>query len=172
MSLKDLYNRIINNGVRENTSFSLLNKLRVFNNAILAVFFINVFYDVIGLVQQYTAAVAVTSFCLFSMVIAFILVGKGKYKVGFHFTILSSLIFLCGFTILFGGANSSYYYFLFMPVAVNILFDSLIVTISYFLVSTFLMVVNVYYFNHYKPYYDIEEWMGYFSYPIFFSPVC
>ena len=170
MSAKSLYNKIINNGVRAGTSFSLLNKLRVFNSAILAVFFINVFYDVVGLVQSYFAAVAVTTFCLLSMMFSFLLVRKGKYLIGFHFTIISALIFLSGFTILFGGANSSYYYFLFVPVAANILFDSLIVTISYFTISTLLMIVNVYYFNHFKPYYNIEEWMGYFSYPnIFFA---
>jgi phosphoserine phosphatase RsbU/P len=82
---------------------------------------------------------------------------------------LSAFFFLSGFTFLFGGANSSYYFLLFVPVACNILFDRLSVTVVYMISTALLMILNVYWFSHFKPYYDIEEWMGTFSYPnIFF----
>jgi len=115
--------KLANTGIEENTPFDLRNKLRVFNNANIAIFFINLFYAFIGLAQHYYIAVGVTLFCSVSNIIAFFLVRAGKYNLSFHFTIWYGYIFLTAFSLLFGGASNSYYYFLFVPVACNICFD-------------------------------------------------
>jgi serine phosphatase RsbU (regulator of sigma subunit) len=73
--------------------------------------------------------------------------------------------FLSAFTFLFGGINNSYYYFLFIPVACNILFDSIKPTIFYAAIGAVCLIFNVYWLNTYPPYYPKQEWMLAFSYP-------
>jgi len=171
MPQNSLIHKLLYNGVYEDTPAYLRNKLRVFNSAISVVFFLNLFYDIIGLIQGYYVAVAITSISLLATVVSFLLAKKRKYGLSFHFTILSAYFILSGFTFLFGGANSSYYFFLFVPVACNILFDKSRITIIYMVSSAVLMMYNVYWFNHNEPYYDIQEWMSTFSYPNMFFVV-
>jgi serine phosphatase RsbU (regulator of sigma subunit) len=160
-----LYKKITSIGITPETPFELRNKLRVFNNANMVIFCISALYSIVGVSQSFFIAVSVTLYSLFSNVLSFILVNAGKYKAAFHYTIWYGFTFLTAFSILFGGVNNSYYYFLFLPVACNILFDDLKTTIVYVVISAILMVGNVYYIDHYEPYYDMEAWMKYFSYP-------
>lgn len=165
MFLIKVLNNLASTGVSENTPFSLRNKLRVFNNAILVISFISAFYCVIGIVQHFNMAVLVTLYSLLSNVVALLLIKFGKYKAAFHYTMWYAYIFLTAFTFLFGGANNSYFYFLFIPVACNIMFDDLRVTLIYVSISACLMIASVYFIDHYAPYYDVQEWMKGFSYP-------
>lgn len=164
--------RVIKNlteaGLYEDTPFSLRNKLKVFNSAILVIFGISTFYSIIGIIQHFWIAVLVTLYSTLSNVLALILVKFGKYNAAFHYTVWYSYIFLTSFTFLFGGANNSYFYFLFLPVACNIMFDSLRVTIIYVSISAVLMIGSVYFIDHYQPYYNLQEWMKSFSYPNLF----
>jgi serine phosphatase RsbU (regulator of sigma subunit) len=160
-----LYQKVTGAGITPNTPFALRNKLRVFNNANLVIFFISALYCTIGLTQGFYIAVAITFYSLISNILSFVFVGAGKYELAFHYTVWYGFTFLTAFSILFGGVNNSYYYFLFLPVACNILFDDLRTTIAYSVISTVLMVVNVYYIDHFEPYYHLESWMKYFSYP-------
>lgn len=123
------------------------------------------FYTVIGVANKYHLAVLLTFFSVFSNVLALFLIHKKKYKIAFHYTMWYAFVFLTAFSVLFGNANNSYYYFLFMPVACNILFDNLKITLFYMLSSAVLMILNVYYIDTYQPYYEIEGWMKIFSYP-------
>jgi serine phosphatase RsbU (regulator of sigma subunit) len=168
--MKTLFHRIENNGITDSTPFEQRNKLRVFNIAILVVFIISLFYTSIGIYNGYMIAVAVTGFSVFSNLLAFLLVKKGYAKAAFHYTMAYAFVFLSAFSFLFGGANNSYYYFLFMPIACNIFFDDIRITLSYLFLSSALMIANVYYIDHFPAHYNIGDWMRYFSYPnIFFA---
>ena len=112
--MKNLLSYIANIGLEKDSPFDLRNKLRVFNNAIIVILFISLFYTIIGIVNHYTAAVTVTFFSLFSNVLALFLISKKKYKIAFHYTMWYAFLFLSAFSFLFGGANNSYYYFLFL----------------------------------------------------------
>ncbi len=162
--IKTLY-KITNIGINDNTPFDLRNKLMVFNNANLVIFFISAFYCSIAIAQSYCIAIAVTAYSMFSNCFAFFLVYKNKYDVAFHYIMWYGFIFLCAFSFLFGRANNSYYYFLFMPVACNIFFDKLKVTVIYLILSAVLMTANVFYIEHFPAHYVLASWMPYFSYP-------
>ncbi|MEO6303777.1 MAG: SpoIIE family protein phosphatase, partial [Bacteroidia bacterium] len=161
----NILHKLGNTGIDQNTPFGLRNKLRVYNNANVTIFFITVFYVVIGLVQHYYVAVGVTFYSLMSSVVALLLVKQGKYKLAFHYTFVYGFTFLSAFTWLFGGASNTYLYFLFIPVACNILFDKRWLTVFYAVLGAVFMIANSYYIQNYKPYYDLEAWMMYFSYP-------
>lgn len=163
--MKKLLLNITNGGINEKTDFHLSNKIRVFNNATVIIFFVSLFYSIIGLINGYYVAELSTAFSCISNVVCLILVRKGKYKLAFHYTMWYSYAFLSAFTLLFGGINNSYYYFLFVPVACNILFDSIKTTIIYASLCAVFMILNVYYINTYQPYYHLEAWMLNFSYP-------
>ncbi|MFL5753707.1 MAG: PP2C family protein-serine/threonine phosphatase [Bacteroidia bacterium] len=163
--MKNFLNKIVNAGITANSTFEERNKLRVFNNANLVIFCISVFYSIIGIYNHYFIAVSVTMFSVLSNVLSFVLVKRGYYRLAFHYTVWYGFVFLSAFSYLFGGANNSYYYFLFMPVAINILFDNLKITLTYLLISAGLMIANVYFIDNYPPHYDVAEWMHYFSYP-------
>jgi phosphoserine phosphatase RsbU/P len=165
MNLGALLNNIANTGINERTPFLLRNKLKVFNNAVLVVFFISLFYCVIGIYQHYWIAVFVTLYSLASNVFSLLLVKHNRYKIAFHYTVWYGFIFLSAFNFLFGGANNSYYYFLFMPVACNIMFDNLRVTLIYVFLCALFMIGSIHYIENYPPHYDMEDWMRTFSYP-------
>ncbi|MBA3666039.1 MAG: SpoIIE family protein phosphatase [Bacteroidetes bacterium] len=164
MGLK-IFNRLANIGIDDTTPFNVRNKLKVFNNAILVILFISLFYCCVGIIQRYWIAVLVTFYSTFSNILSLFLVKKGYYKWAFHYTMWYGYIFLSAFSFLFGGANNSYYYFLFIPVACNIMFDNIRTTLIYVAISAFLMIGSIYYIDHYPPYYDLQEWMRSFSYP-------
>jgi serine phosphatase RsbU (regulator of sigma subunit) len=163
--LKTLLHKIGNIGISENTDFSLATKLRIYNYATVIISLISVFYGVIGIAHQYYLAVAVTVYSILFNFIALVLVKKGFHKVSFHFSMWYAFSFLSAFTFLFGGVNNSYYYFLFVPVACNILFDSLKTTIIYSSLCSVLLIINVHFINNYEAYYSKEQWMLGFSYP-------
>lgn len=137
----------------------------MYNNAVLVILFISLFYCTIGILHHYWIAVCVTLYSVVSNIVSLILVRSGYYRLAFHYTVWYGFIFLSAFNYLFGGANNSYYYFLFMPVACNIMFDNLRITVAYVLLSALFMIASIHYIENYPPHYDLEEWMRTFSYP-------
>lgn len=163
--LKDYYCKIVNIGMYPDLPFTLRNKLRVFNNANFFIFFISLFYGCIGLINGFWIAVCTIIYSMLSNFLAFILVKNRKYNLAFHYTMWYGFTFLTAFSFLFGTSNNSYYYFLFLPVAANILFDKKHIGIIYMLISALLMIANVYYTENYKPHYILEHYFTYLSYP-------
>ena len=163
--MKALLNKFANTGITEKTDFSLVTKLRVYNAALLIITFISFFYGVIGIFNDYVAAVMATVYSIACNITALVLVKKGYHKISFHFSMWYAFTFLSAFTFLFGGINNSYYYFLFIPVACNILFDDLKPTIFYASLGAVCLIINVFWLNTYPPYYPKQEWMLMFSYP-------
>jgi phosphoserine phosphatase RsbU/P len=165
-----IVNKLLNNGVRKDTPYDLRSKLRIFNSAIFICFIINLFYGVVGYVNGYFMAFWVTMVLLALCVLSYVILAKGKYNLAFHITLWLTIVFLSAMTYLFGGANSAYYFFLFVPVAAVIVFDKPAMTIFYFLISTGVLILNIYYVKIFPPYYGILDWMGNFSYlNVFFA---
>ncbi|MBS1636102.1 MAG: SpoIIE family protein phosphatase [Bacteroidetes bacterium] len=160
-----LIERITNLGINHDTPFHLRNKLRVFNTAVVIIICISAFYGGVAVVKHFYYGIAVTAFSVLYNICALLMVRKRHYHVAFHCTMWYGFIFLSAFSILFGRVNNSYYYFLFMPVVCNILFDQHRHTVLYLVTSSIFMVLNVYYIEHYTPYYTLSEWMTYLSYP-------
>lgn len=163
--MPNLLQNIADTGIQSDTPFHLRNKLRVFNNAVMLVLFISLFYLVVGIVNRFYLGVTLTVFSVLSTFLAFYLVSRARYAVAFHYMMWYGFIFLSGFTILFGRINNSYYYFLFMPIAANILFDCLTTMLVYTVISAVMLVANAFYIDHYPPYYVLENWLAYFGYP-------
>jgi serine phosphatase RsbU (regulator of sigma subunit) len=163
--VKKLLSDITNFGITVNTPFSLRNKLRVFNSANLAIFFISIFYCSIGLLNGFHIAAGVTGYSILSTLFSFLLVKKGKADAAFHYMIWFGFFFLTSFSLLFGNTNNSYYYFFFLPVACNILFDNKKIAVSYMLLSALLMTVNIFWIEQYDSYYHIDARLHYLNYP-------
>jgi len=163
--LKQLYHKLANTGISPATPFSLRNKLTVLNNANLFIALVSLFYAGIGFYNGFYLAVVMTFFSFFSTALAFYLIGKGHYTFTFHFMLWYAFIFLSSFSVMFGSINNSHYYFLFLPVAANILFDGWRVTIFYLSVGILLMLASVAFIDHCQPYYKIDPGLIYFGYP-------
>lgn len=165
-----LLQSIARTGIYTDTSFHLRNKLRVFNNAILIIMCVSAFYCVVGFVTHLYYGAFTTLFSVGSTILALVLVKYRRYNLAFHYAMWYGFIFLSLFGVLFGEANSSCYYFLFMPVACSILFDEPKVTVIYFAISALMLIANVLYMDHVPPYYVLPAWLRYFNYPnVFFS---
>lgn len=155
-------------GLTPDSPFALRNKLKVFNIAILAVFIISCFYFVVALSREYYLATIVTSYSTASSLLVFYLVHKTRYSFAYHYAMWYALVFLSAFTFIFGAITNSYYYFLFLPIACNVLFDDKRTINCYFIVSVVAMLVNVVLLDYVKPYYNVddsERWLGYPNIP-------
>lgn len=166
--MKHLFSRIINLGLTADDSFVLRNRLRVFNTALVTILLISCFYFVAAVAKSYTMATWVTVYSILSMIICLWLISKRKFTMAFHFGMWYGFIFLTAFTFIFGTVTNSHYYFLFLPVATNIIFDSRKVIITYFIATVIIMLANVWMMDFIPPYYnvsDIERWFGYPNIP-------
>jgi serine phosphatase RsbU (regulator of sigma subunit) len=159
-----MLNRFLRLGIRPDLSFQQQNKLRVFNTACFLVLVICLFYLVFGLVSEFYWAVLVSAFFISSILISSVLVWYRKYNFAFHLALICGFIFVSAFTLLFGAQSKSYFYFLFMPVATTILFDSMKIMVKYMVVSAIFLVTNVAVVEHLPSYYDVSG-LWYFWYP-------
>lgn len=162
--MKNFLRSIVHSGIDEQTPFGLRNKLRVLNSATLVVFCIVLFYGITALVNHVYLAAIITLFSHASNIACFLLVRRGHYKAAFHYAMAYGFIFLSSFSFMFGTLNNSYYYFLFMPIVANIFFEKTSVAVVYLFLSAVMMITNVYYIDHYPPYYAFSSWMYFFSY--------
>jgi phosphoserine phosphatase RsbU/P len=163
--VRALLHKIARTGVRPDTPFHLRNKITVLNNANLLITFISIFYTVVGAYYEYYLAIVFTFFSIFSTTLAFFMLHRGRYRFVFHYIMWYGCIFLASFSYLFGGLNNSHYYFLFMPVACNILFDELKPTLIYLFVAILLMLASVAYIDYCEPYYPMDADLKPFGYP-------
>jgi sigma-B regulation protein RsbU (phosphoserine phosphatase) len=151
-----LYRKFLNNGVTENLNFSQKNKIRIFNSANVYMFIISLFYTAVGFAIQ-LPFVAILSFlaCIFIATGAYI-ISKGKYLFAFHFIFIYSFVYVSVFVLFFGLKTNSYLYYLFMPVACNILFDNLHTTLKYFVASLIMVAVLLLYLDNHDPIYKVH----------------
>lgn len=156
--------RLLNLGIYPEQDFHQTNKLRVFNSACLFVLCVSCFYFVYGTFSGFYLAELMSLFLFLMLVLSLYLISKRRYSVGFHLGLISSFIFISSFTLLFGDESKSYYYFLFMPVASTIFFDSRSTSIKYLLVSIVCLLSNVAYAEFLPPYYSVKD-LWYFGYP-------
>jgi len=163
--LKKPFHKIARTGITSETSFDFRNKLTVLNNANILIFLVSVFYAGIGFYNGFYLAVVLTFFSFFSTILGFILIAKGHYKFVFHYMMVYAIVFLSSFSYFFGGVNNSHYYFLFLPVACNILFNDLKTNVFYLCLGILIMLANVAFIDHFEPYYKVDGDLKYFGYP-------
>ncbi len=159
-----MINRLLQLGLHPALSFQQQNKIRVFNTActlVLAIFF---FYFVFALLSGFYLAVGISVFFIATIIAALYLVHLRRYSAAFHTGVISSFVFLNGYTLLFGNDSKSYIYFLFMPVACTILFDRINTILKYVALSTLCLLLNVFFIETLPPYYRLGD-MWYFGYP-------
>lgn len=155
-------------GLTPDSPFALRNKLKVFNIAVFAILLISCFYLFVALLNDYHLSTAVTVYSVLSCLIILYLVSRKRYLFAFHFGLWYGLIFLSAFSFIFGSVTNSHYYFLFLPIACNILFDNPRTVSIYFVTSVVVMLFSVYLMDHVEPYYkveDTERWLGYPNVP-------
>ncbi len=154
--MRQLYNKLLNNGVHEGLNFSLQNKIRIFNSANFYMFIISIFYTAVGFAIQ-LAFIGFLSFltCVFIAIGAYF-ISKRKYTFAFHFVIIYAFAYIAMFVLLFGLKTSSYLYYLFIPVACNILFDKLLTTLKYFIASLVLVGFLIMYLDTHAPLYKVD----------------
>lgn len=159
-----MFGRLLHLGIYPELDFHEKNKLKVFNSACLFALCVSCFYFVYGTLSGFYLAELMSLFLFLMLVLSLYFVSKRRYRTGFHLGVISSFIFISSFTLLFGDESKSYYYFLFMPVASTILFDSRNTSVKYLLVSIVCLLSNVAYAEFLPPYYDVHN-MWYFGYP-------
>lgn len=165
--MRKLFNSIIQIGLRPDLPFSQQNKIRIFNTASLFIAFICIFYTLVGLAQQRYITVVFT-FSEFSLLVfGFYLIHQRKYNTGFHFGLITGLLFLCAYALLFGEKSQTHIYLLFMPIVGIILFDSFTTIFVYFVTSAILLAASKMMFQLFEPYYsynsiiDTIGWMNF-----------
>jgi len=163
--LKKLLHKIAHTGITPAISFDLRNKLTVLNNANILITLVSIFYMAVGFYNGFYLAVVLTLFSFFSTTLAFVFIARGYHTFVFHYMMFYAIVFLSSFSYLFGGLNNSHYYFLFLPVACNILFGDLRVTLTYLVVGILVMLVNVLFIDYCEPYYKVKEDLRLFGYP-------
>lgn len=156
--------KLLNSGIHPDLSFPQKNKISVFNTACTIVMGISSFYLIYGLVRCYYLAAFVSVFFMVSIITSMYLISIRRYSAAFHVGLICSFIFLTAFTLLFGSESKAYFYFLFMPVASTILFDSFKISLRYIAVSVLCLLLNVTFTEYSSPYYDVHG-LWYFSYP-------
>jgi serine phosphatase RsbU (regulator of sigma subunit) len=168
LCMKNVFARIVNLGVLESDTFVLRNRLRVFNTALIAILLISCFYFAAAVLKYYVVATWITVYSVLSMIICLWLVSKRRFSFAFHFGMWYGFIFLSAFTFIFGHVTNSHYYFLFLPIVTNILFDNRRVIVTYFIATVLIMLTNVWLMDNFPPYYkvsEIERWFGYPNIP-------
>lgn len=154
---KKFWHKITNRGVTPYLDFNVRNKIRIFNSSIFVIGSIYIFYTLVGCIRrQYLAASltfiawGISAFCLYLM-------RKRKYEFAYHITASLGIIFLFTFSLLYGEANSTYIFFLFIPVAALVLFDNFKVCLIYFILTLISIVTVKYLFLKIPTYYPDEE---------------
>ncbi|MGZ3933291.1 MAG: PP2C family protein-serine/threonine phosphatase, partial [Bacteroidia bacterium] len=155
------FKNILNNGLHDGLNFSEKNKLRVFNPACVFVMVMGLAYAVVGFLIHFpVVAFASLGSAVFS-VVAMYFVSIRKYSLSFHFMMIFGLFYIAMFVIAFGLKINTYLFLLFMPVACNILFDSLSITVKYFAAILAMIVFLIYYSNGHAAIYSNELLNGY-----------
>lgn len=155
--------KLINTGIYSELSFKEQSKIRIFNSSMLTVAAILILYTVLGLLQKLYFSTALTVAELFFVVINFVLMHSRKYNLSYHIGMIHGMMFIFGFVIILGEANQTHMYFLFMPMAAMIVFDSKKTILFYFILSMALLTTSAFIYKYYIPFYDAAEAGKFFS---------
>lgn len=165
--MRKLLNSIIHIGLSPDLPFSQQNKIRIFNVASLFIAFICIFYTFLGFAQQRYVTVIFTFSEFLLLIFGFFLIYKRKYNLGFHFGLITGILFLISYSLLFGEKSQTHIFLLFMPVAGIILFDCFTTIFVYFALSAAFLAGSKMMFTLFEPYYtynsiiDTIGWMNF-----------
>lgn len=165
--MRKIFNSIICIGLTPDLPFSQQNKIRIFNAASLTILVICAFYTLFGLYQQRYLTVVFTVAEIIVLIVCFFIVHKRKYTFAFHYGLISGLLFLICYSLLFGEKSQTHIYLLFMPVAAIIFFDAKKVILFYFILCCILLAGSKLIFSLFEPVYpynsiiDIIGWLNF-----------
>ena len=155
--LQDFWKKITDRGITPDLDFNIRNKIRIFNSSIFVIGSIYLFYTAVGLLRGHHLAAfltflswAISAFCL-------MLMSNRKYEFAYHISASLGIIFLFTFSLLYGDANLTYIFFLFIPVAAIVLFDNFTVCFIYFIATVISIIAVKLFFLNFHPYYPDEE---------------
>lgn len=153
-----LFSKITNNGIHAKLSQNEISRLKVFNAAVFIIFLISIFYSFVSIMGKIYMATALTTFSFVCCIIAMYLIYKRIYFFTYIFVINYGILFLLGFSVLFGLSQKTYLYFMFMPVAANIMFDNKKTVLLYSIISTICLAFLLNVFDvYFKPVYYAES---------------
>ncbi len=154
--MRQLYYKLLNNGVHAGLNFSLQNKIRIFNSANFYMFIISIFYTIVGF-AIHLPFVGFLSFitCIF-VAAGYFVIKNRNYTFAFHGMLIFAFAYICMFVLFFGIKTNSYLYFLFIPVACNILFDTLQTTLKYFIATLITIGFLIIYMDTHLPVYKVD----------------
>ena len=154
---KNFWHKVTNRGVTPGLDFNVRNKIRIFNSSIFIIGSIYIFYTLVGFLRGQDLAAsltflswAISAFCLYLM-------SQRKYELAYHITSSLGIVFLFTFSLLYGETNSTYIFFLFIPVASLVLFDNFNVCLIYFILTLISIITVKILFHKIPTYYPDEE---------------
>ncbi|MGB3947007.1 MAG: SpoIIE family protein phosphatase [Bacteroidia bacterium] len=165
--MRNLINSVVHIGITPDLPFNQKNKVRIFNTASLTIAVICIFYALFGLYQHRYLTVVFTLSEFLLLLVGFWFVHKEKFNFAFHFGLISGLLFLVGYSILFGERSQTHIFLLFMPVGAVIFFDSKKTILFYFIICALLLAASRLIFGLFEPYYpynsiiDAIGWMNF-----------
>jgi serine phosphatase RsbU (regulator of sigma subunit) len=165
--MRNLFNSLVHIGITTDLPFNQKNKIRIFNLASITISVICLFYALFGLYQHRYLTVVFTMSEFLLLMLGFWFVYKKKYNFSFHFGLISGLLFLCAYSLLFGERSQTHIYLLFMPVGAIIFFDTKKIILFYFVLCALLLGASRLIFGLFEPYYpynsiiDAIGWMNF-----------
>ena len=166
---KEFWKKITDRGVTPDLDFNIRNKIRIFNSSIFVIGSIYLFYTAVGLLRGHNLAAFLTFLSWGISAFCLMLMSKHKYQWAYHITASLGLLFLFTFSLLYGDANLTYVFFLFVPIAGIVLFDNLMICFIYFLLTVICIITVKICFLNFQPYYPNEELNRYLGFLNIFS---
>ena len=158
-------NRISSHGILEDTPNTLRKKLKILNLSLTGLAGICFFYFVLCLFNKLFLSALVTSTSFLFVLISFYFIRIKKYNFVFHSTMCYGLLFLASVIWLDGSWNYAYFYFIFIPIASNILFDKKTVIIFYLIVSIVCLISDIHLLIIYPSYNQVSGAKIFLGYP-------
>jgi sigma-B regulation protein RsbU (phosphoserine phosphatase) len=152
--MRKLIRSIVHIGIRPDLPFRQQSKIRIFNSASFTVGAICLFYVAFAIVQHRYLSMVLSISEITLLIFGFILIHKKKYAFTFHYGVISGLLFLFAYSLLFGEKSQTHIYLLFMPVAAIMLFDSKKTMILYFVFCAILLAGSKVLFSLFEPIYE------------------
>jgi serine phosphatase RsbU (regulator of sigma subunit) len=146
--------------------FNQQNKIRIFNIASILVIGLALFYSILSSFLHYYIALGLVVFEFITLQLGLYLIYKKQYSTAFHSMFFTNFLFLFVSSILLGEKAQIHIYFLFMPLAANILFDKLKTIVLYFIISMVLLLSAMLLFRVFQPIYPnsfLIEMIGFLS---------
>jgi len=148
-----LFKKLINNGVFSDQSFSVQNKIRIFNVAVLIIVLINLSYLTVGIVSQQLYDFNFI-FIVYIAVLAliFLVIRANRSVFALHLMMICGLSFIYSMCVLFGEKADFHVIFLFILIG-SVVFGSRKYTVYYFLAAMLCMVGAKIMYSYFEPFY-------------------